>query len=618
MRVNDTPAQQLWQAALLAMSIGLTFLLLHPYGGLVHDGHLYTFQALSYLHPELYGNDLFIRLGSQDDFTLFSPLYAWAIVGLGIEPAAAVVTLLAMLLFLVGVWVLARALMPPEQAGVALLLVLLIPAYYGPARVFHFLEGFVTPRQLAEALVLFSIAAWLTNSRAISTALALAAMLMHPIVGLAGPALLIVLKFFLPRWRQLWPLLLLAALLAALAVAGWLPTQRWQFDAQWYQVVMNRTYLALGNWNNEDWGRVTTVFATLFIAGAKLQGRQQRIGAAAFIATGFLVLVALVGGDLLHIVLIVQAQTWRAMWLATVLAIVLLPPLYMGGWNSTLLMRCALLLLAASWAAPYGILALVTAPLAIVATACASRPIPMREGRLLLWGCWAALAVAVVHSLANLRLAMNENLVVVSSLPPLLQKIVLLGASGVAPALLVFSSGWLLWRFPARLMLTKTLALLAFVALIAVSPFFSRAWTATQYGDALKESFQSWRDLIPPGSEVLWVDSQLEAAAINTWLLLERPAFMTLTQAPNALFSRPAAIEMAERAGAVAHLLPFSNPFGLKGRQKLKEPLLLGPICRNLSTRYIVTNQVFPDASPIPPPAIARPPLGDNKLYICP
>jgi hypothetical protein len=618
MRVIDTPAGRLWQLGLIALAIVLTFLLLHPYGGLVHDGHLYTIQALNHLHPERYGNDLFLRFGSQDDFTLFSPLYAWAIAGIGIEPAAAVVTLLAMLLFVVGVWVLARTLMPIDQAGVALLLVLLIPAYYGPARVFHFLEGFVTPRQLSEALVILSLAAWLTSRRAVAVALAVGALLMHPIIGLAGPALLIVLQLVLPRWRQLWALALLATLLIALALTGWLPTHRWQFDAQWYQVVMNRTYLALGNWNNEDWGRVTTVFSTLVMAGVTLQGRQQCLAAAAFIATAILMLVTLLGGDLLHLVMVVQAQTWRALWLATVLAIVLLPPLYLGGWNATLLMRCALLLLAAAWAAPHGILALVAAPLAVVATACASHPLPIRQGRLLLWGCWAVLAVAIVHSLATLRLAMSENLVVVGSLPPFLQKLVLLGVSGVLPTLLVFCGGWLLWRFPARLMMMKTLATLALVAIISVSPSVARTWTTTQYGDALKESFQSWRGRIPVGSEVLWVDTQLESAAINTWLLLERPAFMTLTQAPNALFSRQAAIEMSERAGAVARVLPFSNPFGMKRRQKLKEPLLLEPICRNLAVRYVVTNHVLADARPIPPPAIARPPLSDSKLYICP
>src|SRR5688572_6811261 len=105
-----TMANQRWLTALLALATLAVFLLLHPYRGIVHDGHLYTLQALNVLFPELYGNDVFLRHGSQDDHTLFSPLYAKAVALLGLEPAAAALTLASILLFLTAALLLARSL----------------------------------------------------------------------------------------------------------------------------------------------------------------------------------------------------------------------------------------------------------------------------------------------------------------------------------------------------------------------------------------------------------------------------------------------------------------------------------------------------------------------------
>src|SRR6187549_3157268 len=43
------------------------------YHGVMHDARLYSLQALARLHPDLYGQDLYLRFGSQDRFTFFSP-----------------------------------------------------------------------------------------------------------------------------------------------------------------------------------------------------------------------------------------------------------------------------------------------------------------------------------------------------------------------------------------------------------------------------------------------------------------------------------------------------------------------------------------------------------------
>src|SRR5581483_4939922 len=52
------------------------WMLQHPYEGLVHDSLLYSLGALARVHPESLGHDVFLSVGSQDRFTVFSPLAA--------------------------------------------------------------------------------------------------------------------------------------------------------------------------------------------------------------------------------------------------------------------------------------------------------------------------------------------------------------------------------------------------------------------------------------------------------------------------------------------------------------------------------------------------------------
>jgi hypothetical protein len=601
---------------LTAIAVGL-FLVLHPYLGLIHDARLYTIQALSHLQPALYGNDIFVRFGSQDNYTLFSPLYAAIISRLGVEPAAAVLTFSGVLLFLVAFWMLARTLVPQQQAVVALLLLLLIPAYYGPAKIFHYLEEFVTPRQLSEALGLFGLATLLRSKPMLAVLFATAAMLIHPIIGLSGITLMTVYSL-LPHWRRAWPLCAIAAALTAMALLGWLPISRWQFDPQWYEIVKMRSYLNLRNWDIEDWGRIVTVAATLAIAALSLEHKLRRIALAALVASSLLVLLAFIGGDLLRIVIVVQAQPWRALWLATVIAVLLLPPTYVAGWCANQLSRCSLLLLAAAWAMPHSVPPLILAALAIVAMTFRTRPLLRQHGRLLEGGAWVAQTMVVVHSLAIEQLAVEEGLTQLESLPPQLDRLLTLSHNGVIPGLALLVVGYAVARVRFPLFVPAlTAAIMAMIAVIAMP--VAETWAATRYDGAIKESFAAWRARIPPGSEVLWADTQ-EVGAPGTWLLLERPSYMSTTQAPNALFSRTAAIEMARRAAAISRVLPVPDPFhSTKGRQlEIGKPLLLKPICTTLNVRYVVTSETLADATPILAPSNAPFLYRQSKLYICP
>src|ERR1700684_4327833 len=94
------------------------WLLMRGYHGITGDGQIYAFQALARLHPQLTG-DLYLQNTSQDQFTLFSPLYAWCIGLLGLENAARLLTLLFTLWFLAAAWSLASAVTSRDTAWLA-------------------------------------------------------------------------------------------------------------------------------------------------------------------------------------------------------------------------------------------------------------------------------------------------------------------------------------------------------------------------------------------------------------------------------------------------------------------------------------------------------------------
>src|SRR5690606_12100643 len=174
-----------WAVVLQVLAVAGLYLLLYPYVGIAHDARLYSLQALNHLRPDLYGSDVFLRYGSQEDYTFFTPLYAVTITWLGVERAAALLTFVSQMVFLTAAAFLARRLMPAKFILAALALLLLLPSHYGPQRIFAYLEVFITPRVLAEGLTLFAIASSLGKRYLTSAALLACAMLTHPIMGLA-------------------------------------------------------------------------------------------------------------------------------------------------------------------------------------------------------------------------------------------------------------------------------------------------------------------------------------------------------------------------------------------------------------------------------------------------
>jgi hypothetical protein len=607
-----------WLNLVFALAAMLLYLLLHPYLGITHDARLYSLQALNHLQPVLYGNDVFLRYGSQDDYTLFTPLYALAISWLGVESAAALLTFLSQVTFLTAAFLLARSLQPTRVALVALCLLLALPDHYGSARIFAFLEEFITPRQLAEAFVLFSITAWLRHSRLLASLFATCAMLLHPIMGSAGAALLVSISA-LPHWRKVLPLVLALLVLAILIAANDLLPEQWLLDGEWLEIVLARAeYLSLFHWSSDDWGRVAVVVSTLAIGAQTLGADLRRLALAALASTFALMPLTLIGGDLLHISLVVQAQPWRILWLSTVTAIILLPALAIECWHQGKLRRCGLLLLIASWLLPAENVALLIAPLATAAVFAPDSRIYEKHLHLLLLGSWTALGLVLLAAAGASALSVRAGTYGITVSPTLdLVRTASTGGTVALLALLALTHT----ATGARTRLQIGLSILLASLVVAVAIPTASTWTAKRYGEELKAAFSDWRKRIPPGSDVMWAADPATGAdgAVSAWLLLERPSYVSRIQATTSLFSRRAAFEIRDRTQSVIGLLPdIQSLQPRKTKVELALPLMLARVCHSSSARYIVTRADFVDATPIPASPRIRPPFRNLKLYTCP
>ena len=527
----------------LALCVLLIWMLQHPYGGLVHDSCLYALLALERIHPSTLATDVFIKFGSQDAYTLFSPLYAWAIRLLDLEPAAALGTLLSQIVFFGGAWLMARRLMSARLALLVLGLLAAIPSFYGAVTVFRYLEDFLTPRVVAEGLTLMAVAAWLGSRRKTAIVLLAAGMLLHPIMTCAGVVLLVLLCGVIPRPRLGLALgagaFALSLILVTLISSG--PLTR--FDPEWLtRINQTSRYLFVLEWNQDDWIRAALPSGALLVGLLTSRTTVVRHLCCAALAMAVLgLLITLFFCDFLHIQLFTQLQAWRWVWLEQVLAIVLIPVIAQECWQSGQLARAAILTFLAAWVFRNDPLVFVILALAVACAAFARRAVDPRHAQLIFQGSRALLIVAASFNVTAKLYEQPLNQAI-SPAEQVSQWLHVWAADGILYAALLLG---ILWLSDRRAAPASTPILLAGVA--AVCAFFApltwRAWSASYYDRAVYSAAAPWRAALPPHAEGLWPEIPLGA-----WYLLERPSYWSQHQDAGDIFSRRKALETYRRA----------------------------------------------------------------------
>lgn len=541
-----------WRIALVAMSLLVmaAWLLQHPYAGINHDSTLYTLFALAKLHPHTLDNDIFLRFGSQDRYTLFTPLYAAAINLLGLEHAAALLTLVSQMALAFCAWLLARCFMPPLAATLGVALMVVVPGEYGAGDTFHYLEPFLTPRLPTEVLVLAALVAALTRRYWTAAVCIMAAMLLHPIMAAAGAAMLI-LTFVAPLRPKFTLVAAVVMFVGSLAiVVAIAPIGR--LDNEWLLIVLNSShYLFISTWTVADWSRVAVplgILATGWLTATAPLLRRLCGGILITVACGLVITIGFC--DMLHVSIFIDLQSWRWLWLANVLAFILTPAIGPDCWRHGASSRIAVILLASAWSfrgtAP---------PLYIVPAALACAAVPKSWSNHMYWrpvsfGAWALLALVVGNDLIDRLSYLPAGDLAAAAFP---QKVRAICANGVIPGALMIGA-LLLLRRSASTAWNVLIAVLAALACGALVPLGWESWTGTHYTPALVDKFSQWRAEIPAHAEVIWPDTP-----IGAWYLLQRPSYWSAQQVAGDIFSRDKAAAMRRRTISVNTALRISH-----------------------------------------------------------
>lgn len=551
-----------WQDASLALLALAGWLARHPFSGIIHDNRLYAAQAMRYNDPAVLGQDLFFKYGSQDSFTLFSPIYATLIRGVGLAPATELLMITGQALWLLGAVALIRAILPRRFGWLALLILATYPAAYGGNLVFSIGEAFVTPRLFSEALAMGALAAFLRARAWLCLLLLLACAMLHPLMA-AAPAGAIILATLLPRRPDWVPMALAAAatmlLLLGLTLAHGLglpfPPA---IDPAWKTLALHRSpQLFIGQWTADDWISLAADLILVTLAGLTAPAALRRLFLAAAAVSVAGVVVSYAGFDLLDDLITGQLQVWRAAWLLRILAPIGLA-LIIGDALFRHSAGSRLVLTAACSAAVLGALgdALLMPVLAlpavlVLAVVCrADRRQPAEAAQLRRVSRIAVAALALLAGAAGLLVFRFLHVALTGD--------VLSGFTGgqlllrfLPPAILL--AGLAVFSLGGQRFARPVLAVAAMLLCLCALNWDRRdAWR--RYIDGAPDIGAALDRPIGPGETVYWPGN-----VMGVWAGLGRQSYYSSAQGAGLIFNRPTAMEFLRRLMVVRDLEPVEE-----------------------------------------------------------
>jgi hypothetical protein len=543
-------------AALLGVGI---WTLTRPCIGLKNDGALYTMMALNWAKPAVLSSDLFLRFGSQDPFTIFSPLYGSLIRQFGIAGANIGFLISAHVLWLVGAWLLTHRLVRGLPGHFAFLVVAAIQATYGGWSLLYSGEDFLTPRPFAEAWVMIGLAMLLSRAYVRATAALILAALFHPAMALAGIGAAFI-SFGLRRHAALWLVPVGASAIALLAVTHVEPIGRLLqlMDPAWLAGVQARdAFVLTGNWMPEDWVRIAVDLASCICAALWSGGERRRLFIAVSLTAVVGMVFSVVAADLAHDVLAVQLQTWRLTWPLAVAKFPALIVIWLRLRRRPLGHLVTVLLTAPTlvFTGPMQFPAWSWGPCLIFSVAGLSIASLIRFGRephLSRTQIRLIIGSAAILPLLNLEvgivLALNLRSLVLHNGTPSVGAMSAMSEPPVRLTLLACATVmlWLARRHG------RIAVILSALTIIPGAMFWDQRSSWERY--VTSDASSPLRTELGAGREVLWFRE-----AASTWFLLRRPAYLTTTQASSLLLSRAASLEWMRRRDFVWPLLPIRD-----------------------------------------------------------
>jgi hypothetical protein len=544
----------------IALGIASTLMLLtlwaltHHYQGIVKDGELYAFQALSRLQPSL-KSDLYLRNTSQDNYTVFSPLYAVCIGILGLRTAALVLFSVCSVWFFTVAWFFVRRLSTAEAAWISVALLIVTPSVYGAYQVFSYSENYLSARSLAEALTLTALAVHFGGWRRMALLIAALSLFVHPLMSL--PGILVLLCLWLPETRALT--FAAAGLIATLTfalVAAHVPIRiglATVMDPTWTDVVRERAqFLFLEYWMPADWEIAARPFVSLTLTALVFpEPRVRKLCLAAMLVGVCGIIVAAIAGAVGPIAILLQGQAWRWLWIPGCLSVLLLGPAALRIWRDDRCgVPCATLLIVGWTYSGVDGLACVTGALALWLV---RNHVSLVTARHLRWASISIVTILVIWLMANLRTYISAPIPESGRESIWVGRIREFFALGISGLLLMWFS--LTWVRRVRSFWVISLICGFFLAASSWILPGSMKQLDTVGSIAEIDEYADWRGAIPASSNVLLIPTRQSASFI--WFSLGRPSYLTVAQSAGVVFSRDTALEVRRRSEV---LLPLRDP----------------------------------------------------------
>ena len=300
--------------------------LANPYKGLYHDSCLYAVQVMERIHPGSFAGDLYLRYGSQDRYSLFTPLIAPLVHLFGLHATFFCVYLASKAMLFWGLVRLTRVLISNSVALIlALIHLAIVPVAFGGNDIFHVNESFLTPRLASCAFVLLAMERMLAGRMVIALGLLLGSLLLHPLMAVGGivPAGLWWGARYCTR-RQLAWLSLSAVALAALVI-GIEPLGSRLFghmDEVWRTINFEMcAFIRPALWEWDDWVRIGLECAFVVWAACQCPDRRLAMFWSAVLGSAVIGLIGSLIAVNSHYLLLIQASPYRTLWLLELLAI---------------------------------------------------------------------------------------------------------------------------------------------------------------------------------------------------------------------------------------------------------------------------------------------------------
>ncbi|HQR70367.1 MAG TPA: hypothetical protein PLE54_07170 [Burkholderiaceae bacterium] len=602
--LHDTHLLDRVRTFAFVLVVAWLWMILTPYPGITHDGQGYALQAMQRLSPDVFGDDIFLRFQSQDDFTVFPLLQAAAIRALDLDRGTALLTFVFQVAWFVSAWLVLRQLLARPLAMLSLGLLVVVPGYYGAMRIFQFAEPFLTARLPAEALSLLAIALYLRRRWLLSGLALLVALLLHPLMAFPAVLLLGILATW-ERWgaRAGWASVALVGV-GAILVSALLQTGQQKADASWIELLRGRSpHLFLDLWTPLDWSSAVQVLATLAVVAACTRAPLIRRVVTVALAVGIIGLILAAAASLWpQLELLLKGQPWRWLWLSRLLAIAMLPAAVAALWAGTGTRRAAALLLISSWlivlpiSARSAVTQAVPGMLALVAlglTVARDAQVSPRLQTLSLRGAWVVCVFVVIA--AGLTTSLVATMQFADTADPSWLLVLSNIVNMTAPAVGIVVAAWYITISGSRSAALAVLAV-AVIAIMAISPWRAPTWTTERWSGAARTEFADWRQQIPAQSEVLWWDGLREV-----WFLLQRRSYLTDSQAGGIVFSPDLVLEIERRARNVETYLPamqWLTGTGPRGHGGVLTAESLRMICRDPQLGFVVAEEDLGTGAP--------------------